>query len=112
MTVRTPIFYNGTELAEMSATQITEWKTYIAYLYATDPSVTCSVVSASGTLSPTMADTRLQAGSASTSASAFVAEGPTVEPYTVTVHDDKITGPTENTSLNANADTNNIAFPA
>lgn len=112
MTVRTPIFYNGTELAEMSATQITEWKTYIAYLYATDPSVTCSVVSASGTLSPTMADTRLQAGSASTSASAFVAEGSTAEPSTVTVNYDKITGPTYNTSLNANADTNNIAFPA
>lgn len=112
MTVRTPIFYNGTELAEMSATQITEWKTYIAYLYATDPSVTCSVVSASGTLSPTMADTRLQAGSASTSATAFVAEGSTAEPSTVTVNYDKITGPTYNTSLNANADTNNIAFPA
>lgn len=112
MTVRTPIFYNGTELAEMSATQITEWKTYIAYLYATDPSVTVSVVSASGTLSPTMADTRLQAGSASTSATAFVAEGSTAEPSTVTVNYDKITGPTYNTSLNANADTNNIAFPA
>ena len=112
MTVRTPIFYNGTDIQEMNATQITEWKTYIAYLYSTDPSVTVTVVSNSGTLSPTMADTRLQAGSQSTNASAFVAESSTAEPSTVTVNYDKLTGPTYDTSLDANADTNNLAFPA
>ena len=113
MTVRTPIYYNGTDIQEMNATQITEWKTYIAYLYSTDPSVTVSVVSNSGTLSPTMADTRLQAGNAITGqASAFANEATTDEPTTVTVNYDKLTGPTYNTSLSATADTNNVAFPA
>jgi len=113
MTVRTPIYYNGTDIQEMNATQITEWKTYIAYLYSTDPSVTVSVVSNSGTLSPTMADTRLQAGNAITGqASAFANEATTDEPTTVTVNYDKLTGPTYNTSLSATSDTNNVAFPA
>ena len=112
MAVRTPIYYDGTTIAEMTSTQITEWKQYIAYLYSTDPTVTVTVVSASGTLSPTMADTRLQAGSQSTNASAFVAESSTAEPSTVTVNYDKLTGPTYDTSLDANADTNNLAFPA
>ena len=112
MAVRTPIYYDGTTIAEMTPALITEWKQYIAYLYSTDPTVTVTVVSASGTLSPTMADTRLQAGSQSTNASAFVAESSTAEPSTVTVNYDKLTGPTYDTSLSANADTNNIAFPA
>ena len=112
MTVRTPIYYNGTDIQEMNATQINEWKTYIAYLYGTDPSVTVTVVSNSGTLSPTMADTRLQAGAQSTDASAFPNEATTAEPSTVTVNYDKLTGPTYNTSLSATADTNNVAFPA
>lgn len=112
MTVRTPIYYNGTDIQEMNATQINEWKTYIAYLYGTAPSVTVTVVGSSGTLSPTMADTRLQAGAQSTSVSAFPAESTTAEPSTVTVNYDKVTGPTYNTALSATADTNNVAFPA
>jgi hypothetical protein len=115
MTVRTPIYFDGTDIVEMSATHMTQWKTYIAYLYASAPSVTVTVVSGSGTLSPTMADTRLKAGAASATGSggsAFVAEGTTAEPATVTVNYDKLTGPTYNTSLSAQADTNNFAFPA
>ena len=115
MTVRTPIYFDGTDIVEMSATHMTQWKTYIAYLYASAPTVTVTVVSGSGTLSPTMADTRLKAGAASATGSggsAFVAEGTTAEPATVTVNYDKLTGPTYNTSLSAQADTNNFAFPA
>ena len=112
MTVRTPVYYNGTDIVNMTATHITQWKTYIAYLYSTAPTVTVTVVSGSGTLSPTMADTRLKAGAASTDAAAFVAEGTTAEPATVTVNYDTLTGPTYNTSLGAQGDTNNIAFPA
>jgi hypothetical protein len=59
-----------------------------------------------------MADTRLRAGAASTNASAFVAEGTTAEPATVTVNYDKITGPTFDTSLSVTSDANNVAFPA
>ena len=113
MTVRTPVYYNGTSIVDMSATQITQWKTYIAYLYSTDPTVTVTVVSGSGTLSPDMSDTRLQAGAATVSqTSAYAAEAATAEPSTVTVAYDKITGPTYDTSLGAQADTSNIAFPA
>ena len=112
MAVRTPIYYDGTTIAEMTPALITECKQYIAYLYSTDPTVTVTVVSDSGTLSPTMADTRLQAGSQSPNASSFVAESSTAEPSTVTVNYDKLTGPTYDTSLSANADTNNLAFPA
>jgi hypothetical protein len=112
MTVRTPVYYNGTSIVDMDETQITQWKTYIAYLYSTAPTVTVTVVSGSGTLSPAMSDTRLQAGAVSNSATAFVAEATTAEPSTVTVAYDKITGPTYDTSLGAQADTSNIAFPA
>jgi len=112
MAVRTPIYFNGTDIQEMSTAQINEWKQYIAYLYSTDPSVTVSVVASGGTLSPTMADTRLQAGAYSTNVSAFPAEATTAEPSTVTVNYDKVTGPTYNTALSATADTNNVAFPA
>ena len=113
MTVRTPVYYNGTNIVNMTATHITQWKTYIAYLYSTAPTVTVTVVSGSGTLSPTMADTRLKAGAATVSrTSSFLNEAGTAEPATVTVNYDKITGPTYDTSLGAQADTSNIAFPA
>ena len=112
MAIRTPIYYDGTNIVDMTEIQMNEWKQYIAYLYSLDPTVTVSVVSGSGTLSPTMADTRLKAGAASTNASAFVAEGTTAEPATVTVNYDKITGPTFDTSLSVTSDANNVAFPA
>ena len=111
MTVRTPVYWNGTEIQEMSTTQINEWKQYIAYLYGTAPSVTVSVVASGGTLSPTMADTRLQAGAYSTNASAFPSEATTAEPSIVTVNYDKVSS-AYNTALSATGDTNNVAFPA
>jgi hypothetical protein len=115
MAIRTPIYYDGTNIVDMTEIQMNEWKQYIAYLYSLDPSVTVTVVSGSGTLSPTMADTRLKAGAASATGSggsAFVAEGTTAEPATVTVNYDKLTGPTYDTSLSVTSDTNNVAFPA
>ena len=112
MTVRTPLCFDGSDLRQMTSGEITEWKQYIAYLYSTAPTVTVTVVSNSGTLSPTMADTRLQAGAATTGrASSFLNEAGTAEPSTVTVNYDKLTGPTYDTSLSANADTDNLAFP-
>ena len=114
MTVRTPVKYDGSgNIVEMSTSDLTEWYAYIAYLYAKSPTVTVTVVSASGTLSPSgMTDTRLQAGSASTSTSAFVAEGSTAEPSTVTgTTYDKITGPTYDTSGSASSDLGVIGYP-
>ena len=113
MAIRTPIYYDGTNIVDMTEIQMNEWKQYIAYLYSLDPTVTVSVVSGSGTLSPAMADTRLQAGAATVSrASSYLNEAGTAEPSTVTVAYDKITGPTYDTSLSVTSDTNNVAFPA
>ena len=114
MTVRTPVKYDGDgNITEMSSADLVEWYTYIAYLYAKSPTVTVTVVSGSGTLSPSgMTDTRLKAGAASTNASAFVAEGTTAEPATVTgTTYDKITGPTYNTDGSAGSDLGVIGYP-
>ena len=74
MTVRIPVKYDGTDIVELSTAERTEWYEYIAYLYAKSPTVTVSVVSSSGTLTPSgMTDTRMAAGSTSTNASARVA---------------------------------------
>jgi hypothetical protein len=113
VTVRAPLKYVNTgELREMSTAEVTAWVDHICYLYGGSPSVTLTVDTGSAQNLQAMSDTRLQAGAASTNASAFVAEGTTAEPATVTVAYDKITGPTYNTSLGAQADTSNIAFPA
>jgi len=114
MTVRTPVKYDGDgNITEMSSADLVEWYTYIAYLYAKSPTVTVTVVSGSGTLSPSgMTDTRLKAGATSTNASAFVAEGTTAEPATVTgTTYDKITGPTYDTSGSAGSDLGVIGYP-
>ena len=113
MTVRIPVKYDGTDIVELSTAERTEWYEYIAYLYAKSPTVTVSVVSSSGTLTPSgMTDTRMAAGSTSTNASAFVAEGSTAEPSVVTgTTYDKITGPTYDTSRSANADLGEVGYP-
>ena len=113
MTVRIPVKYDGTNIVEITTGERTEWYTYIAYLYAQAPTVTCTVVSGSGTLTPSgMTDTRMKAGARSTDASAFVAEGTTAEPAVVTgTTYDKITGPTYNTAGSANSDLGAIGYP-
>jgi hypothetical protein len=114
MTVRIPVKYDGSgNIVEMTTGERTEWYAYIAYLYAKAPTVTVTVVSGSGTLSPSgMTDTRMKAGAASQNASAFVAEGSTAEPATVTgTTYDKITGPTYNTDGSAASDLGNIGYP-
>jgi hypothetical protein len=113
MTVRIPVKYDGTNIVEMTTGERTEWYEYIAYLYAQAPTVTCTVVSGSGTLTPSgMTDTRMKAGARSTNASAFVAEGTTAEPAVVTgTTYDKITGPTYNTDGSANADLGAVGYP-
>ena len=113
MTVRIPVKYDGTNIVEMSTGERTEWYAYVAYLYSKAPTVTVSVVSSSGTLTPSgMTDTRMQAGAQSTSATAFVAEGSTAEPSVVTgTTYDKITGPTYDTSGSAHADLGAVGYP-
>ena len=91
MTVRAPLKYVNTgELREMSTAEVTAWVDHICYLYGGNPSVTLTVDTGSAQNLQAMSDTRLQAGAASTNASAFVAEGTTAEPATVTVTYDRV----------------------
>jgi hypothetical protein len=74
----------------MTTAMVDEVVDQIVYQYSQNPSVTLSVVGSSGSLDA-MSDTRLQAGAASTSATAFPSEATTAEPSVVTVSYDKIT---------------------
>ena len=90
MAVRQPLYYNAGNLQEMSTAMVDEIVDQIVYQYSLNPSVALSVVGSSGSLA-SMNDTRLQAGAASTSTTAFPSEATTAEPSVVTVTYDKIT---------------------
>jgi len=84
MTVRRPLYYVDGNLREMTDTQIAQIKARMFWSYVSNPSVTLTVVNSGGSVG-TITDTRLQAGEASTSASAFVGEETTAEPSIVNV---------------------------
>ena len=107
MAVRRPLYWNGSDVQEMTDAMIDELVDQCIYQYSTDPSVTMSVVSSSGTLD-SMDDTRKTAGAHSTSTTAFPAESTTAEPGTVTVTYDKMSS--ANASTSEVADTSNQAF--
>jgi hypothetical protein len=91
MAVRQPLYYNGSnQIQAMTTAMVDEIVDQIVYQYSQSPSVTLSVVSSGGSLD-SMNDTRLQAGAASTSTTAFPSEATTAEPSVVTVSYDKIT---------------------
>jgi hypothetical protein len=84
MAVRRPLYYVGGNLREMTDTQIAQIKARMFWSYVSNPSVALTVVNSGGSVG-TITDTRLQAGAASTSASAFVGEETTAEPSIVNV---------------------------
>lgn len=90
MAVRTPLYYNGTHLQEMTSGMIDEFKALAIYEYSLNPSRTLTVVGSGGNLT-SINDTRLQAGDASTSTTSFPTEATTAEPSTVTVAYQRIT---------------------
>jgi len=102
MAVRQPLYYNSGNLQEMTTTMVEEIVDQIVYQYSLNPSVTLSVVGSSGNLSA-ITDTRLQAGAASTSATAFPNEATTAEPSVVTVTYDKVSS--TNASITPTSDT-------
>jgi hypothetical protein len=109
MAVRRPLKLDGSNnLIEMNDTDIANIKTEMIRQYSLNPSVTLSVSAGAGNLG-TIADTRLQAGAASQSTTAFPLETTTAEPSTVTVNYNNFVETA--TSLSAPADTNNVAFP-
>ena len=110
MTARSPLWYNGGNLQEMSAAEIVQWQAAAIYVYAQAPTSVLTVVSGSGSLAA-MSDTRKMAGAVSTNASAFVAEGTTAEPGTQTVSYDKVTQTRTTSGVGQTADSSNISYP-
>ena len=110
MTARAPLRLtdSNNNLIEMTAAEIALQLGHAINLYAAAPSVRLAKVSGSGTLAA-MTDTRTSAGAVSNSSSAFVAEGSTAEPGTITVTYDLLSEARTNTTVQA--DTNNVAFP-
>ena len=110
MAVRSPLYWDGTALREMSSAQVSQLVDRAVYSYGANPSATVVVVSSGGNISPSMTDTRLKSGTAATSTTAFPAEAVTGEPQTVTITFDKISQ--SNASVSTPTDTNNKAYPA
>jgi len=89
MTVRNPLKNDSGNVKEMTSAEVNQIIDQIVYQYSLDPSVALSVVSSGGNLG-TITDTRKQAGSYSTSTTAFPSEATTAEPSTVTISYSKI----------------------
>jgi hypothetical protein len=102
MAVRTPLKNESGNVKEMSSAEVDQIVDQIVYQYSLNPSVALSVVGSGGSLG-TISDTRLQAGAASTSTTAFPSEATTAEPSTVTVNYSKIDS--SNASVTPTTDT-------
>jgi len=109
MTVRSPLYWDGSALREMSTAQVNQIVDRAVYIYGSNPSANVSVVSSGGNISPNMTDTRMTAGAYSTRVDRFPTEGETAEPGTVTVTYDKISQ--SNNSVSTPTDTNSKAYP-
>ena len=91
MAVRRPLYNDSGDLREMSDAMIDDIKTFCIFKYQTSGAVNLSVDSSNtGNLS-NITDTRLQAGAASTSTTAFPSEATTAEPSIVNVTFNRIT---------------------
>jgi len=89
MEVKKPLKKDSGNIKEMSSGEVDQIIDQIVYQYSLNPSVALSVVGSGGSLS-SIDDTRLQAGTVSTSTTAFPSEAATQEPQTVTVSYDRV----------------------
>ena len=86
-----PLYVDSSNnLVEMTSAEIVEVQNRMIYAYSQGITAVLTQVSGSGANINSMDDTRTSAGAVSQNASAFVAEGTTAEPGTVTVTFDKI----------------------
>ena len=89
MASRKLLYYDSGDLKEMTSAEMVEIQKRMIYAYGVSPTAVLTVVSSSGALVDAIDDTRKAAGATSQSTTAFVAEGSTAEPTTVTVSYDK-----------------------
>jgi len=109
MAVRVPLYWDGTNLREMSSSMVSDIVDRAVYSYGSNPSATVTVVSSSGNISPGMVDTRMTAGAQSTSTTATPNEATTAEPGQATVTFDRMSQ--SNATVNTPTDTNNKLYP-
>jgi len=110
MTARSPLWYNSGNLQEMTAAEIVQWQVAAIFVYASSPTVVLTINTGSAGNLAAINDTRLQAGAASSGASAFVAESSTAEPSIVNVSYDRIHRARTTSGVGQTADTA-ITFP-
>lgn len=108
MAVRTPLYWDGTGLAEMTAAMITDCVDEMIRQHGINPAVTCTFTAGTGNLAA-MDDTRLISGASGTDVTNFDTEAETGEPSTITVSYDNIS--TGSATVSTPVDTSNIAFP-
>ncbi len=107
MAVRTPLYWDGSSIAQMTAAMITDCVDETIRQYGLNPAVSLSYVASSGSLD-SMDDTRLISGTSTVSSSGSPTEADTAEPTTLTVTYDKISSAS---SASTATDTANKAFP-
>ena len=88
--INTILYETGGNLRIMSTAQITAIKELVAYLYSQNPVETLSWVASGGNLSPTMTDTRYQAGAANLTTNTWASEAATEDISQVTTTYDNV----------------------
>ena len=104
MAFRRPLYYDGSDLREMTDIHIGQIRSRCVNLYGADPSVDITVPSSGGDLG-TISDTRKTAGASITRVDRHATEGETAEPGTVTVNYSRLDQNVEN--LTEPTDTSN-----
>ena len=104
MAFRRPLYYDGSDLREMTDTHIGQIRSRCVNLYGANPSVGITVPSSGGDLG-TISDTRKTAGASITRADRFATEAETAEPGTATVNYSRLNETVE--SVTQPADTSN-----
>ena len=110
MTARSPLWYNSGNLQEMTSAEVVQWQVAAIFVYASSPTVVLTINTGSAGNLAAINDTRLQAGAASSGASAFVAESGTAEPTIVNVAYDRIHRARTTSGVGQTADSG-ISYP-
>lgn len=109
MAVRTPVYYDGTDIREVSSSDITKIKNRCVYLWGGSRSVNLSVVGSSGNLRR-MVDHRDTASGVTNHVSSFQNPGATTDRGASTTYD-RINQSTADGGAGDPGDTNNRKYP-
>lgn len=110
MTARVPLYYDGSDLREMTPAEIGEWQDRAIYQYSLSPTVALSVVFDTGNVGA-MTDSRLAAGDWRNSVSAYPSEAVTPEPITVNITFNKILQTRSSAGVISETVDTGIAYP-